>query len=96
MSIKVKNINGTSNNKCNCSSWLQHWEKFSKKNAGLCVERICRQNAEHGAHVQKDDENDNNWYIIPLCASHNLKADELQIMDTTTLVSANVSNTCGK
>ena len=25
-----KNISGTSQNNCNCGSWLEHWEKFSE------------------------------------------------------------------
>ncbi|HXB41900.1 MAG TPA: hypothetical protein VNZ49_15265 [Bacteroidia bacterium] len=94
MAIKVKNINGTADNKCKCDSWLSHWQKYSKKSAGLCAEKACRKNAEHGAHVQKDD--DKSWYIVPLCTDHNLKVDELYIMDSTVFISANVSNTCGK
>ena len=95
MAIKVKNINGTSNNKCKCDSWIHHWERHSKKSPGLCSEKSCLKNAEHGAHIQKDDENDKGWYIIPLCVGHNLQADELHITDSTVFISANVSNTCG-
>ncbi|EGR5566937.1 hypothetical protein CES77_17880 [Vibrio cholerae] len=94
--MKVRNINGTSDNKCECTSWLAHWEKFSGKKAGTCVEKTCTENAVVGAHVQKDSSTDKSWYIIPLCQSHNKKADEMELYGSPTLVSANVSQTCGK
>lgn len=97
MAKKVKNINGTSNNTCKCGSWLKHWEKFSGQTAGLCSEVSCRNSASLGAHVQKSDSSDNKWYIIPLCSSHNaMKYQEISIMDSTILVSANKSETCEK
>lgn len=95
--MKVKNINGTSDNTCKCGSWLKHWEKFSHKSLPTyCVESTCTKVPSVGAHVQKDSTTDNKWYIIPLCDSHNKKTAELTIADSTTLVSANVSETCGK
>ena len=49
-----------------------------------------------GGHVQKVGS-DNKWYIIPLCKScNNKRGEELEIDDNTELVSANVSETCGK
>jgi hypothetical protein len=51
---------------------------------------------ELGAHVQKDDLDDTNWYIIPLCVKHSIRAEFLEIADTTIFVSAHVSETCGK
>ncbi len=27
--MKIKNINGTSQAKCSCGSWLKHWQNFS-------------------------------------------------------------------
>jgi hypothetical protein len=50
-----------------------------------------------GAHVQKDNSSDNNWYIIPLCREHNkLTGKSLVINDLIQLVPANVSETCEK
>jgi hypothetical protein len=95
--VKVKNINGTSPNTCNCGSWLDHWIKFSGQELPqYCSELSCVAKPELGAHVQKNSSSDRNWYIIPLCAKHNAKAESLDIVDVTTLVSANVSDTCGK
>ena len=50
-----------------------------------------------GAHVQRGNSGDSNWYIVPLCATHNgKKGQSLDISDSVKLVSANVSKTCGK
>jgi integrase len=51
---------------------------------------------ELGAHVQKDSASDTNWYIIPLCVKHSIKAEFLEIADTTAFVSAQVGDTCAK
>ena len=94
--MKVRNINGTSSNTCKCASWLKHWGKFSGGTAGLCKEKTCMSTATVGAHVQKSDSTDQNWYIIPLCDSHNkMVGKEIELYGTPTLVSANVSETCG-
>ncbi len=94
--MKVKNIKGTSDNTCKCDSWLAHWEKYSGVEPGNCVEKDCKSKATVGAHVRKDSDTDSSWYIIPLCDTHNKKADEMELRGTPTLVSANVSETCGK
>lgn len=96
--MKVKNINGTSDNKCHCESWLDHWKNFSQvHNPKYCVEKTCIKAPKHGAHVQKDQLGDSNWYIVPLCVTHNLrKGEEIEISDNTILVRANVSLTCGR
>lgn len=93
--MKVRNIKGTSDNTCKCTSWLAHWEKFSGQKAGLCSEKSCLNTATVGAHVQKDDLTDRSWYIVPLCDGHNKQASELELWHEPTLVSANVSKTCG-
>ncbi len=94
--MKVKNINGTSDNTCSCGSWLAHWEKFSNISLGkYCYETKCINKPEVGAHVQKDSYGDNDWYIVPLCKTHNGKRDQvLELVDSATLVSANKSKTC--
>jgi hypothetical protein len=93
--MKARNINGTSDHKCKCSSWLKHWETFSDETAGLCVEKSCTSSAEVGAHVQKEGV-DQHWYIIPLCTAHNNKKGQtIDLYGSPTFVSANVSETCG-
>lgn len=94
--MNVKNINGTAANRCGCSSWLDHWKKFSRLALPThCAEKTCLATPEVGAHVQKESEFDKNWYIIPVCSVHNRKADTMTISDKTVLVSANISQTCG-
>lgn len=94
--MKVRNINGTSENTCKCGSWQNHWVKFGGKSVPTyCSESSCTGKDLVGAHVQKDSSSDKSWYIVPLCKKHNAKSDTLTISDSTVLVSANVSQTCG-
>ncbi len=94
--MKVKNLNGTSGNTCNCGSWLQHWKNYSGQTANKCVVNNCGNNPEVGGHVQKDSLLDQNWYIIPICKTCNAKrGQDLDIYDKVKLVSENVSQTCG-
>ncbi len=96
--MKVKNINGTSDNTCKCGSWLKHWLNFSGQSLpSYCPEKSCTNKPEVGAHVQKDSASDSSWYIIPLCKKCNAKyGQEIEISDSVKLVSANVSLTCAK
>jgi hypothetical protein len=94
--MKVRNINGTSQNTCPCGSWIAHWEKFSGKTAEYCSVVACTNKVKDGAHVQRSSTTDEKWYIIPLCKEHDNKANELTISDFTVLVHANVRETCGK
>ena len=92
--MKVRNINGTSNNICKCGSWLKHWEKYSGNITDYCVEINCLEKATDGAHVQKST-GERDWYIIPLCRLHNKQQEELEVINTVNLVSANITKTCG-
>ncbi|MGL4602374.1 MAG: hypothetical protein ACRCVE_13070 [Plesiomonas sp.] len=94
--MKVRNINGTSSHQCHCGSWLAHWEKFSKKKAGCCSEMFCQNQAEVGAHVQKEGILNQAWYIIPLCKHHNNQRGQSIDLYNPILIPANVSETCGK
>jgi hypothetical protein len=95
--MKVRNINGTSDNSCKCGSWLEHWKKFSGQTLpAYCPASSCLKKPEVGAHVQKDSYSDDSWYIIPLCNDCNgKKGQSLEVSDSIKLVSANVSRTCG-
>lgn len=96
MGIKVNNVNGTSDKNCKCGSWLDHWKKHSRQIRNYCSEVQCANKSEVGAHVQKDSSTDSNWYIVPLCTSHNRETGRsLTLVDSVILVSANVSRTCG-
>jgi hypothetical protein len=95
--MKVKNINARRQNSCKCGSWLDHWVNVSGHPLPqYCSEPRCMGKPELGAHVQKDSSTDTNWYIIPLCVKHSIRAEFLDIVDTTIFVSAHVDDTCEK
>jgi hypothetical protein len=95
--MKIKNLNGTSPNVCKCGSWLEHWKKFSGQPASHCCELMCTKKPEVGAHIQKDASPDACWYVVPLCSTHNAETGKtMDISDRVVLVSANVTETCGK
>ena len=96
--MKVKNLNGTSLSKCNCNSWIEHWSKYSDgQPAIMCAVVGCYNSPSVGGHIQKDDNTDRNWYVVPLCGGcNNNKGQDLDIEDGINLVPANVSETCGK
>ena len=66
--IKVKNLNGTSDNAppAGYSSWKQWWEEKKGRKFGTCSCGDCNSSAEVGAHVQKAYSTDLKWYIVPL------------------------------
>jgi len=94
--MKIKNINGTSQNKCVCGSWLKHWEKFSGQSVTYCPVKDCLNKDLVGAHVQMANSTDDKWYIYPLCSVHNQNSGELEVSDSYKLVSANKKETCEK
>jgi len=94
--ILVKNVRGTSSNKCKCGSWKQHWRNYGGLMMIGCSNVYCNGAAEVGAHVRKVRGSGNKWYIIPLCRSCNGKNTNLSVWFFTTFVSANVSETCNK
>jgi hypothetical protein len=95
--MKVKNINGRRQSNCKCGTWLDHWVKICGRPLPQhCAEARCMARPELGAHVQKDNPADTNWYIIPLCIKHSIRAECLEVADTTILVSAHVAETCAR
>lgn len=97
----VKNLNGTSSNRCKCNSWIEHWEMFSSSVRKECSVLDCHQTKDLvGAHVQISGED--NWIIIPMCKAHNAIEDKsLECAKSIAApegiyASANVNETCGK
>ncbi len=87
--MKVKNINGTSQNICSCNSWLQHWRNFSRQTTVACRALGCFRTDIVGTQVQKDIEYDNEWYIVPFCKSHHNATGPVELVAGTKLVSVN-------
>jgi len=94
--MKVKNINKASKGRCNCSSWLQHWKNFSNQTATICRAKGCAKKATTGAHVIKNRDYDDKWYIVPFCQEHNNSSETVELVAKTKLVPANKSQTCKK
>ena len=72
MIVNVKNLNGTSDNThpVGYSSWIDFWEKKTGRKTNSCSCVGCISKAAVGAHVKKV-YGQNNWYIVPLCYTHN-------------------------
>ena len=100
--VKIKNENGTAvRPNCNCGPWIAHWEKFSKKKAGLCSVDGCNEKGTEGAHTTrpaaKNEDYKTHSYIVPMCKSHNGKHGEtFTSKSDVTFVWANVKETCDK
>ena len=91
----VKNIKGTSDKKCNCKSWLAHWELHSESKANQCSVVGCVYEAKVGAHVILCDSSNKNHYIVPMCVNHNHIEDKCLTIDKE-LISANAQETCAQ
>ena len=95
--MRVRNITSTSENKCSCGSWLDHWKKFARITLNTCSVQGCTGTDLVGGHVLKESTSDQSWYIVPLCVDcNNQRGQALDIRDNVTLVSANVAETCEK
>ena len=93
--MKVKNKKGTEDLKCYCGSWLTHWQRYSGETTTYCKEVSCINKDLVGSHVIMANGDDQKTYIVPLCKAHNMSTDEIDI-GSSTLVSSNVQETCGR
>jgi protein AIR1/2 len=95
--FKIKNINKTSNRKCDCPNWLVHWRIFANSFREICAVIPCGYPAEVGAHVLiSDGRYPNQWYVVPMCKKHNNynNLDEMFIDCRILLVPASTALTC--
>ena len=93
--INVKNLNGTADNgprSKGVSSWREFWESRKGHSFGKCSCSGCSNFADVGAHVQKCDQSDRRWYIVPLCASCNGKRDTFFSVHSNDLVPVSGAN----
>ena len=90
-----KNKKGTGDRSCKCGTWKQHWINRSGKDwPTFCSVNGCINKATLGAHVINSKVSGEK--IVPMCESCNKLTDEFDLTNGTTVVSANVSETCGK
>lgn len=101
MTVKVKNLKGTSDRdlRCGCSSWLDHWK--NNKHIYIVDKCFCCNNTKDtqdlvGGHVIKIDSYDRDQYIVPICKGCNNKTDVEFYVDENSLVSANCDNCVNK
>ena len=93
-----KNKKGTSDRKCTCGSWKQHWINVSgKKWPKVCSIRGCNNEATLGAHIFHP--NVEGEQIVPSCEACNNPSDKdgaFSLKSDTVYVPANKSKTCEK
>jgi hypothetical protein len=95
--MRVKNINEIRLKKCRCGSWLKHWQKYShEKLPVLCPVNGCFMPPDFTAFVQEDGYINDEWFVVPLCATHSSQEGGYLDLDRVALVPADVSKTCGK
>lgn len=91
----------------NCGPWIQHWHILARERipvAGDCATLGCNGKTEEGlpapivgCHVRIKNAEDQYEYITPLCkCCNNKKGATLILRRATTLIRANVSETCSK
>jgi hypothetical protein len=93
----VRNINGTSKNKCDCKSWITHWRLATHSKRVICAVLECNEKAKVGAHVMVvDGRTSAQWWIVPFCSKHNhySNTDPMYLKMDVTLISANKQITC--
>lgn len=98
--MKIENIKGSSKissrPKSPFGSWLNYWEFHYNNCLSLKYKEIftcpsCNQITKRedmcGCHViKKDNSNDNNWYIVPMCNKCNQKEGIFEIDNNTTFI----------
>lgn len=67
---RVQNIDDTSNLRCNCNGWLNHWKFYSRKDVMQCVVEGCDKSPSVGAHISAKPSLGGD-YIAPFCYDHN-------------------------
>lgn len=92
MYIRVKNLNGTSDNypPLGYTSWKEYWITVKGYWPAYCAVYGCTEAPTLAAHVKKVDGLDDDWYIVPMCYSHNNQRGEVLYVDDKYLVKANV------
>ncbi|MCX6328188.1 MAG: hypothetical protein NTZ85_01555 [Bacteroidia bacterium] len=92
----ITNINGTSDTDCRCGSWLNHWFNYNGGQSlpTYCSAPKCIKKDLVGAHVQKANSIDKEWYIVPLCQEHNKYTSDLVIPEFVNFAPASKKKTC--
>lgn len=93
--IEWKNKAGTTDRKCKCGSWKEHWVNISQNTwPEKCGVLGCDNKADVGAHVLINGGSKE--YIMPMCKACNASTDNFRKKRTVEVVSANKNETCEK
>ena len=83
------------NHQCKCGSGINHWAKTKGKSPVFCSETLCKEMFQlKGTLVQKIDEENDQWHIIPLCQKHAVKNDHLVVNNFTEFVTIDENQVC--
>jgi hypothetical protein len=64
------------------TNFLEFYEKESGHSTKICKVKGCTNGAEMGAHIKKVKlrvNQDNSWYVIPMCKTCNCREDEFEL-----------------
>lgn len=70
--MQFKKIIKTEGPSCGCKSWLDHWVRSTgSRKIPTCAVYKCSNKAVVGGHINACDTVNNEWWIMPLCSTHN-------------------------
>lgn len=68
--IFIRPLPGNKSSRCDCPSWMAHWEKCKGMKAIVCQELNCKNEEIVAAHVIKPMFSNRKTFVIPLCREH--------------------------
>lgn len=85
--MKVVNAKNPLENAGADRTWLDHWRQHSGQKTAICAVQTCLNWVEIGAQVLRKGEEDDTFYVVPLCKRHALEQNlSLDISDKIKLV----------
>jgi hypothetical protein len=91
---KIRVVKDPPPQKCNCSSWLEHWKNASQQPVSLCIEWTCMKKDVIGVCVQKEGSADTGIYVLPLCITHSNSKLVLDIQDAYKMITVEPTEYC--
>jgi hypothetical protein len=75
--IFIQPLPGNKSSRCQCPSWMAHWEKCKGMKAIVCQEFHCKNQDVLAAHVIKPMYSVQKTFVIPLCREHRAHTHEV-------------------
>ena len=93
--IFIQPLPGNKSSRCQCPSWMAHWEKCKGMKAIVCQEFHCKNQDVVAAHVIKPMFSTQKTYVIPLCREHRAHThDVFQIKAKGFLINIEPEESC--